>query len=49
MQATITLSGDVTFASSLEQEFGPDTNVLTFVAPNSGSAGNVSLVLKGLG
>jgi hypothetical protein len=32
-QATITLSGDVTFASSLEQEFGPDTNVLTFVAP----------------
>ncbi len=49
-QATISLSGDVSFLSSLEQQFGPsDNTVLTFVAPNSGSAGNVSFVLKGLG
>lgn len=47
--ATVAIDGGVTFQSSLEQEFGPDTNVLTFVAPNSGSAGNVSFVLKGIG
>ncbi len=47
--ATISIAGLITFQSSLEQEFGPDTNVLTFVAPNSGSAGNVSFVLRGAG
>ncbi len=48
--ATIAINGVVTFQSSLEQGFGPtDDSVLTFVAPNSGSAGNVSFVLKGLG
>ncbi|MEE8606716.1 MAG: hypothetical protein V3S55_03850 [Nitrospiraceae bacterium] len=47
--ADISLLGSVSFASSLEQNFGPFTDVLTFVAPNSGSAGNVSFVLRGNG
>jgi hypothetical protein len=48
--ATIATDGAVTFQSSIEQEFAlgvPD--ILTFVSPNSGTAGNISFLLKGLG